>query len=412
MVMGLFLASILGCSVDFENRSLPDPDFYGEDVFGKSVILATLEDTVEDPFSSLGVVNTQPAVETQDLKNVSLAGMVKSALPNDMMGGGWSEATTDHEFLLVHEQETKTGVVPSVIIYGYYDPSASQNPPLASRRFFSTVDPGFEQTGLWQLSSFISSVVSTLSVEQPLSPADFQAVVSVFQPTLGIGFGYESFPESFTGWKWVGQNKHGVLLSLGKTQGKFVQVKDSLQDSIRKLQLQSPEELLQDIAGLKSVQQEVSKVSGIPSEMVLGTLRYQKQTVYLSIMCLTQPTCLQKDVLIDFLNKLSPIGPNDILSSSLYSSTTELGQKYNLPLFQSSLDSFMNMDTVVTDELMKFGDQSMESIFSGSLNSVISEGTDIIDDLSEGAVNNVIDGAVGEPQEPEGNENAEGDSGY
>ena len=158
------------------------------------------------------------------------------------------------------------------------------------------MDPNFEQTGLWELSAFISHVVSALSVDNPISTTELQAVLSVFQPTLGIGFGYHSFPETFTGWKWVGQNQYGIVYSLGKTNGKFVKPADELQSKILSLQDMSTEDLFENISTLTDVQQEVSTVSGTPAEMILGTMSYQGQVVYISMMCLTQPTCSQEDV--------------------------------------------------------------------------------------------------------------------
>ena len=278
MVIGLTTLMLMGCEVDFENRRLPDPVFHGEDIFGETRAIVSSTQQAEDPFAELSATDAQPEVTTQDLKNVAFARGVKSRLPNDAMGGGWSTSSSDTEFLIVHEETTSNGPVPSAIIYGYYDPQSNTNPTLTTRRFISVVDPSFEQTGLWELSSFISNVVSTLSVDNPISTTELQSVLSVFQPTFGIGLGYHSFPESFTGWKWVGQNQYGVVYSLGKTKGKFVNSSGDLRSKILSLQDMTSEDLLQDLSTLTSLQEEVATMSGVPAEMILGTMSYQGQT--------------------------------------------------------------------------------------------------------------------------------------
>lgn len=415
MVVGLSILGMMACSIDFENRRLPDPIFHAEDIFGQNRAVQAVAKIAEDPFAELSTTVAQPDVDTQNLKSVSFAGMVKSSLPHDVMGGGWSEATTDKEFLLIHEETSSSGPVPNVIIYGYYDPQTTSNPTLTTRRFASVVDPDFEQTGLWEMSAFISNVVSALSVDNPMSMEEFQAVLSVFQPTLGIGFGYHSFPETFTGWKWVGQNQNGIVYSLGKTNGKFVKPSDELQSMIVSLQDMTTDDLLENITALTEVQQEVSTVAGTPAEMILGTMSYQGQVVYISMMCLTQPTCNQQEVLIDVLNNMSPLGSQDIVSSSLFSSPAELGAKYRLPLFQSPLEAFTSAKSVVNDELTKLKNADETSIFSSIPNQF--DALEMIDGASGSGEANVmstdsIDDTVVNPVEGEASTPAQDDSGY
>ena len=376
MVVGLSILGMMACSIDFENRRLPDPIFHAEDIFGQNRAVQAVAKIAEDPFAELSTTVAQPDVDTQNLKSVSFAGMVKSSLPHDVMGGGWSEATTDKEFLLIHEETSSSGPVPNVIIYGYYDPQTTSNPTLTTRRFASVVDPDFEQTGLWEMSAFISNVVSALSVDNPMSMEEFQAVLSVFQPTLGIGFGYHSFPETFTGWKWVGQNQNGIVYSLGKTNGKFVKPSDELQSMIVSLQDMTTDDLLENITALTEVQQEV---------------------------------------LIDVLNNMSPLGSQDIVSSSLFSSPAELGAKYRLPLFQSPLEAFTSAKSVVNDELTKLKNADETSIFSSIPNQF--DALEMIDGASGSGEANVmstdsIDDTVVNPVEGEASTPAQDDSGY
>ena len=411
-MFGMIAMTMLGCHVDFENRRLPEPTFYAEDVFGQGRpgVGTTTEVAVEDPFGELSLRAEQPNVDTQNLKNIALVGMVKSSLPHTAMGGGWSEATTSSEFLLIHETESQKGTYPNVIIYGYYDPTSATDATLSSRRFLSTVDPAFEQTGLWQLSPFISSVVSALSIDSPISPDSLESLLSVFQPTLGIGLGYQSFSETFTGWKWIGQNQHGVLLSLGKTKGKFVQVTDGIRSGIQQFQGMNREELLENIEELYTLKQTVSQVSGMKAEMIVGSVTYQQQTMYLSMMCVTQPTCVQQEELIDFLNNLSPLLPSDTIASSLYDTPVELGQRYDLPLFQSGVSTFSDTVATVEEQLTKYKNNDATSIFYttatgqnqvNGLETVEGEGIEADEEQNE--------------QVPVGNDGAksgQGDSGY
>ena len=86
MVMGLSILGMMACSIDFENRTLPDPTFHAEDVFGQNRTASSLTKPAEDPFAELSATAAQPDVSTQNLKSVSFAGMVKSSLPHDVMG--------------------------------------------------------------------------------------------------------------------------------------------------------------------------------------------------------------------------------------------------------------------------------------------------------------------------------------
>ena len=89
MVMGLSILGMMACSIDFENRTLPDPTFHAEDVFGQNRTASSLTKPAEDPFAELSATAAQPDVSTQNLKSVSFAGMVKSSLPHDVMWLEW-----------------------------------------------------------------------------------------------------------------------------------------------------------------------------------------------------------------------------------------------------------------------------------------------------------------------------------
>ena len=206
-------------------------------------------------------------------------------------------------------------------------------------------------------------------------------------------------------------NQYGIVYSLGKTNASSLSQQMNY-NKILSLQDMSTEDLFENISTLTDVQQEVSTVSGTPAEMILGTMSI-KGVVYISMMCLTQPTCSQEDVLIDVLNNMSPLGPQDIISSSLYSSPSELGWKYGLPLFQSPIDAFNSVKSAVSDELTKLKNADVSSVFSSVPD--LSDAVELIEGAAED-LNVMPSGSVEEPTENQGEGNAntpaQEDSGY
>ena len=128
------------------------------------------------------------------------------------------------------------------------------------------------------------------------------------------------------------------------------------------------------------------------------------------MMCLTQQTCNQKSVLIDVLNNMSPIRSQDIISSSLFSSPSQLGRKYGLSLFQSPAEIFGNVDDIVNDELTKLKNADVSSVFSNLPDvSSISEVTgDTIEDPVPSVQQEGVENSAGGSTNTQGQE----DSGY
>lgn len=396
--MFALISYLFACSVDLDNRSLPSGYFQAESIFHKKFSAPKAAKKEVDPFSSLTLETQQPETTTQQSQLISLGGIVRSTLPMSEMGVGWSISSQGSDFLVVHTESDEEDSTPNVLIYGYYDSDAKKNKTLTSRRFISLIDPAMEQSGVWEMSPFLFSILSSQSLKNPLSFDSLSSMLNSYQPSMGLGLGYQSTPETFTGWRYVGVNQYNVFLRLGRTTGKFIPVQEELKMGLSEIRMENFSLSLDALDQLSAFQKSLYKKSGKPAEMIFGSLSYNKQTIYIAVMCIQQPTCKEEQEIIDFLNEIQPIQASDVFSNALYSNPIDLASSFNIPLFQDSESAFQSAVGDIGEEIVKFKNGDKEGILS-SLNpsTLLSKGEEILEDVQD-TIEEKVDG-LGLPTE-------------
>lgn len=118
-------------------------------------------------------------------------------------------------------------------------PGEASSLTLAQLRFVATVDPTLAAvTGLSRVADrFITSylvpreshaqttgrVVQSLvgdgAPDEASQSARLSPTLSLLTPTLGGGIGHRSIPEAWTGWRWIGENRHHTRIRLSRAEG-------------------------------------------------------------------------------------------------------------------------------------------------------------------------------------------------
>lgn len=354
----MLFSILLGCNDSFNERSLPQPSFQASQMFGQvSIKQSSTKKVDNDPFAALDV-GKKVSVETSEIQLVSLGGIITTEIPMDAMGNAWIVSSQKNEFLITYIDPESEKTIPKVIIYGLYDTSSDEYPTFAIRRFISTVDPFLEQSGLWQAQPFLASLLSSISLQNPLSIDNFHRATNPYLPSIGLGLGYKSLQGTFSGWKWIGRNGNDVNLRIGNTKGKFIPVQDDikllLQNFDASSYLENPS--LDILNELSDLQKSIYEQSGMPAEMFLGSVGYQNQNIFVAVMCVTQPTCKQEKAIISFFDEMRPTASTDVFGTSIYEDTTKLASFASIPLMLNSDDAFQSYEKQLNKNINQMKD--------------------------------------------------------
>ncbi|MFB6264517.1 MAG: hypothetical protein ABEL76_12975 [Bradymonadaceae bacterium] len=215
----------VGCAEG--ERRLPYPDFDprapipelgdspGDDRQTSSEGSSKFEKAIQENLES------KPKGSEEEKKPVSrqvvpIAGAFAGEIPVQFEDWSWSR--TDSATVVTY---SKKGDSPDAIIYAEsFSELGRTFPSLDIARFLYTVDPSYGQSAT--IPQLTGGGLGNAASEFELSP---NKVVSTIlrgsSSTLGLGLNYQSRRGTFSGWRWVGRNGHGVDLRFARTRGRF-----------------------------------------------------------------------------------------------------------------------------------------------------------------------------------------------
>lgn len=239
------------------------------------------------------------AAETVTHQGVRLPQGLMADLPQRL--GAWSWSGDDGLVLAVYEQNGRA----EALVYA--QPQPADRPAAAMNRFLYAVDPGLASE--WLLAgSAVGPLAAQAAAGLPLSPREAaRAVTALATPTLGRGLGYDSRHGSFSGWRWVGENEHGVYLRLARSEGVWgPQAEPSEEVRVLAGRVAAEVPQLQNLLGERppAASPETS------AWLLLGSATHRGRTLHLALLCRTDPVCPVSDDLAGVLSSLRTAEPS------------------------------------------------------------------------------------------------------
>ncbi|HEX2253789.1 MAG TPA: hypothetical protein VHQ65_11030 [Thermoanaerobaculia bacterium] len=218
--------------------------------------------------------------------------------------GDWQWSREGDLVLALHGRDGRG----DALIWVQAQPAVPESgPALATNRFLYAVEP--ELASEWLLlTSELGPLAAQLATGLPVSPWQAAAALEALAtPTAGRGLGYRSEPGSFTGWRWLGENPHGIYLRLGRTRGVWGAQREVPRE-VRAL----AESLSTRVPGLQELlgagADPASGTMETPAWLLLGSASHGGRVLDLAILCRQAPDCAVEDDLAAFLTTLRPAG--------------------------------------------------------------------------------------------------------
>lgn len=296
-----------GCSQEPPRpRELPFPAFESEAPFPElSVSTAEADDSEAGDFERLlqgDAEETDAGAETA-LQSIPLGGPILGRIP---AGDAWRWSSAGGVTLILYAPAAGR---PAALIYAEsFSPLIQHRPSEEHHRFQVAVDPDrsegyLDPEAAWNLAS--GGPLRGIAERTGLGRNESGQLAQLLATrTGGRGLGFRSTPGTFTGWRWVGRNPHGVALRIGRQSGTWADP----QPLPTRFQ-QAVASLAAGTGGSGPWMAEAG-VSGIrleiPAYLVLGSVaeRQEESGVHLALLCVRTPDCSVARDLAAFLDSL------------------------------------------------------------------------------------------------------------
>jgi hypothetical protein len=152
-------------------------------------------------------------------QTIQLASSLVADLPAD--SGDWRWARASGVTFVVHRDASGQA---SSVLYAE-DMSVGgleqlSTPSISLRRFLATVDPTLVGEG-WSLEKVFGAVALQLVTGDPLDPEAWDDVAALATGSLSSGLGFRGVTDGFSGWRWMGDNGHGVMTRMSRIAGRW-----------------------------------------------------------------------------------------------------------------------------------------------------------------------------------------------
>lgn len=349
------LCSLLACQPPAGPRQLPSPRIDTHAMFetgrgagrgtndGAGAAVSTFEERLREEARRRADRGRDAAVAA--LEVLRLSGGLVGELPRQ---SGWHWAIEADLCFAVHEAG---GVKDAVLLAQRLDQKGDRRPSAALNRFFLAVDPALASSWI-TLGSEVTPLAVQLAGDLSLPPAAVRLAVERLQtPTLGRGIGYRSEPERFSGWRWVGTNRHGTFLRFARTEGLWGP--QAPLDPVAERLLAILGGSTPELAHLLWAGGATSRREGT-AMMVLGTAaRQQHHEVDLAMVCRLGPECAVGDDFARFVESLrSPSGLAVAVEPVSSSGSGLQGLAHS-----AGIELYPNAAALVSESLRRLGEQ-------------------------------------------------------
>lgn len=241
----------------------------------------------------------EPVTEAQQV--LRLGSGLAGRLPEE--GDDWSWAVDGDVVLALHAEAG--GALDTLLFAQPFAATVERRPSAELDAFLLAVDPALASDWVG-LGSDVAPVALPAARDLDLEPWQaLRAARLLLTPTLGRGLAYRHEPGSFSGWRWIGRNRHGVFLRLGRTRGVWGGAGAAPAEVTRllgRLASESP-----DLAPL--LWREPLVLSEGTAAMVFGSASADTGAgAHLAVLCRLLPDCPTAEALGRFLDSLAPAG--------------------------------------------------------------------------------------------------------
>lgn len=242
----------------------------------------------------------RPAEAEPALQDVVLGGPFVGRIP---AGGAWRWASAGGATLILYAPAAGR---PAALIYAEpFSPLIERRPSEEHHRFQVSVDPGraegyLEPEAAWDLAS--GGPRRAVAERTGLTRTETGHLVQLLATrTAGRGLGFRPVAGTFTGWRWVGRNPHGVTLRAGRQSGTWTNPQPlpvRFQEALQRLAASTDRFLQEAPAGAQGLE--------IPASLVLGSAagRQEEAGVHFALLCVRAPDCPVARDLASFLDSL------------------------------------------------------------------------------------------------------------
>ncbi len=271
------------------------------------------EEALQRELRQGGAPDSVISPQAQSVQVVPMGGVLIADLP--VTFNEWRWATDGGVTLITH---SPPGGTPDAMIYvEAFSQAVEQFPSYEVGRFQFTVDPGLSPNIVYPpLVSAITRIVRKGQVPPMQTALSLQLATT---RTMGLGLGYSSTPDTFTGWRWVGTNSHDVKLRMGRSMGSWGSALGGAMASASLERAMSQLPGLEQLAGpLRELAQTASsqRRAPTPSWMLIGSAT-QRDTlgVHMAVICVQRPVCPVSESLAKVLATLRPMDGTEQLAS-------------------------------------------------------------------------------------------------
>lgn len=293
-VLAAALTAACGAA-DRPPRELPFPVFEPEAPFPELAAAPPGQEAGPGDFERLlGAEATAEPAEPQ-LQGVPLAGPLVGEIP---VGEGWQWASAGGIAIVVY---SPAGSRPAALIYAEsFGALIQRRPAREHHRFLVTVDPGLaagylDPPSALELAS--GGPLRQLAEKSGLSRSEAGELAQLLETrTRGRGLGFQPVAGTFTGWRWVGRNRQGLTLRVGRQLGTWAAPRplpERFQQALERLGLGG-----ETASGGSAVE--------VPAALVLGSAaaRQEQSGAHFALLCVQAPECPVARELADFLDSL------------------------------------------------------------------------------------------------------------
>ena len=136
------------------------------------------------------------------------------------VGASWRWSAAGDSMLAIHQE---SGHPPDALIYAHsLSTDMGRFPGRGTRRFHDSLHPldGRSFPDLTVLLSLFGRDSPGSGCRASLTAIELARATALLESrTLGLGLGFRASGDGFTGYRWVGENEHGVAIRLGRYSG-------------------------------------------------------------------------------------------------------------------------------------------------------------------------------------------------
>lgn len=291
---------LAGCQGDGDPRELPHPQFDPYQVFAQPAQAgdgdddgdpADFDERIEQAMDGDEGADSPPA---RSRRTVPLGASLIAEVPDEPEVWRWSRRS---DLTLV--SYTPRGEEPQmVMLTKEFDRLGGVSRTRRMRAFLADVDSGmdvgFDVRRLAEAAEHDGlDLEAMMEGEQPEIDEIVEALTGVDTVTGGRGIGYQSHPDSFSGWRWYGVNRRDVIVRLATTQGRWASQPagstmvdaGQLQQLVSEIDVEHDGEAIDlDVGAMDGG--DIRRQGGRPARMYVGTLETEPDRgVYVAVLC-------------------------------------------------------------------------------------------------------------------------------